>query len=403
MTIGGDGAEIDWTVGYDPPAETFQATLQKMIDGVDTFIALSAAYAKNPKDTATVFKMARKYGDRYDAKNSVAKYKEVLVLDPQGKAGTYTQDYSNITAPYTEFAAFAVATETEPGAKPDMAAVKGFIAKYPKSPLVKQAYQRMGQYFAYQGTKEEAAAFFADCAAKYPNDPQVFYGWLSRINRDKGPVDKGLELAAKIEELTNFNPSPSYNQGLAQIYLLKGDKAKADKAYGKEFIENKVQSLGYDLIGYATFWSQNGGDMESAIKMGETALKLEPDSAYFVGQVAGIYVKAGQLPKALQLYGPAYSRMNMKDATALYQYATFWARQEKNLDDALIAAKKAVELMPTYYIYNALSQVYQKMKNMPEAIKASEKALELAPEGAKTFYKQALDKLKNPAPAPEKK
>ncbi len=403
MTIGGDGAEVDWTVGYDPPAETFQATLQKMIDGVDTFKALTAAYAKNPKDTATVFKLARKYGDRYDAKNSVAKYKEVLVLDPQGKAGTYTQDYSKITAPYTEFAGFAVATDTEPGAKPDMAAVKAFIAKYPKSPLVKQAYQRMGQYFGYQGTKEEAATFFPEYAAKYPADPQVLYSWLARINRDKGPIEKGLELAAKIEDLTQDNPDPSLNQALAQVYLLKGDKAKADKVYGKEFIENKVSSLGYSLIAYATFWSQNGGDMESAIKMGETALKLDPESAYFIGQVAGLYVKANQLPKALQMYGPAYSRKAAKDATALYQYAGFWARQEKNLDDALVAAKKALELMPTYYIYNTLGQVYQKMKNMPEAIKAAEKALELAPEGAKTFYKQALDKLKNPAPAPEKK
>jgi len=103
------------------------------------------------------------------------------------------------------------------------------------------------------------------------------------------------------------------------------------------------------------------------------------------------------------MYGPAYSRKNAKDATALYQYAGFWARQEKNLDDALVAAKKALEIMPTYYIYNTLSTVYQKMKNMPEAIKAAEKALELAPEQAKTFYKQNLDKLKNPAPAPEKK
>jgi tetratricopeptide (TPR) repeat protein len=403
MTIAGDGTEVDWTVGYDPPAETFQATLQKMVDGVDTFKGLSAAYAKNPKDTATVFKLARKYGDRYDAKNAVAKYKEVLALDPQGKAGTYTQDDSKITAPYTEFAAFEVATQTEPGAKPDVAAVKAFVAKYPKSPLIKSAYENMGYYYGYQGTKEEAAAFFPEYIAKYPNDPSVLYTWLARINRDKGPVEKGVELAAKIEELTKINPNPSYNQALAQTYLLKGDKAKADKLYGKDFMEGKVSSLGYDLIAYATFWSQNGGDMDSAIKMGETALKLEPDSAYFLGQVAGLYAKAGQLPKALQIYGPAYSRKAAKDATALYQYAGFWARQEKNLDDALAAAKKALELTPTYFIYGTLSTVYDKMKNKAEAVKAAEKALELAPEGAMSYFKQNLDKLKNPASAPDKK
>jgi len=284
-----------------------------------------------------------------------------------------------------------------------MAAVKSFIAKYPKSALIKSAYQNMGFYFGYQATKEEAAAFFPEYIAKYPNDPDALYMWLSRIIRDKGPADKGIELAAKMEELTKSNPRASYNQALAQAYLLKGDKAKADKLYGKEFIENKVQGLGYDLIGWASYQAQNNGDLETAIKMGETALKLDPESSYFISQVAGLYVKANQLPKALQMYGPAYSRKAAKDATALYQYAGFWARQEKNLDDALVAAKKAVELTPTYYVYNTLSTVYDKMKNKAEAIKAAEKALELAPEQAKTFYKQNLDKLKNPAPAPEKK
>jgi tetratricopeptide (TPR) repeat protein len=284
-----------------------------------------------------------------------------------------------------------------------MAPIKAFIAKYPKSPLIKSAYDNMGFYYGYQATKEEAAVFFPEYIAKYPNDPAALESWLNRIIRDKGPADKGVELAAKLEELTKFNPSPSVNQALAQAYMLKNDKAKAEKLYGKDFIENKVSSFGYDLIGWASYQAQNGGDLETAIKMGETALKLEPDSAYFLGQVAGLYVKANQLPKALQIYGPAYSRNNVKDATALYQYAGFWARQEKNLDDALVAAKKAVELMPTYYIYNTLSQVYQKMKNMPEAIKAGEKALDLAPDAAKTYYKQALDKLKNPAPAPDKK
>jgi len=391
-------------VGYDAPPENFQASLQKMVDGVGTFKALSAAYAKNPKDAATAFKLARKWSDRYDAKKAAEKYKEVLALDPQGKAGTYTQEYSGITAPYTEFAAFELLSGDSPMAKPDAAAVKAFIAKYPKSPLIKSAYQNMGYYYGYQATKEEAASFFAEYIGRYPNDPDALYSWLNRIIRDKGPADKAVELAAKLEDATKFNPSPSYNQALAQAYVLKGDKAKADKLYGKDFIENKVSSFGYDLIGWASYQAENGGDMDAAIKMGETALKLEPDSSYFLGQVAGLYVKANQLPKALQLYGPAYSRKNEKDGTALWQYAGFWARQEKNLDDALVAAKKAVGLMPTYYIYNTLSQVYQKMKNTPEAIKAAEKALELAPETAKTFYKQALDKLKNPAPpAPDKK
>ncbi len=366
-----------------------------MVNGVDTFKSIGAAYAKNPKDAALAFKLALKYGDRHDPKKSIEKYKEVLSLDPQAKAGTYTQDYSNITAPYTEFAALAIAAYTDK----DMTPLKAFVAKYPKSPLVKQAYRNMSFYYGYQATKEEAAPFFAEYAAKYPADSEVLNAWLTRINADKGPFEKGIELADKLQELTWPNPDPNINQTIAQFYMLKGDKAKAGEVFGKAFMDGQVQNMAYNLITYANFWMANEGDKENAADMGEMALKLEPDNSYYREQVAGIYLKNNQDAKALQLYGPAFSRKNMADAMALGQYASFWAQQGKNLPDALGAAKKSVELMPaTYYLYSTLSTVYDKLKNKTEAVKAMEKAIELAPDAVKETYKKNLEKLKNPTP-----
>jgi tetratricopeptide (TPR) repeat protein len=402
MVLGGDGAEVDWSVGYDPPAEKFQASLQKMVDGVETFKALTAAYAKNPKDVATVFKIARKWSDRYDEAKALEKYKEVVALDPHGKAGTYTQEYTKITVPYTEFADFSIATAKLMEQKPDMAPVRAFITKYPQSKLVKQAYGRMAYYNGYQAPKEEAAKFFAEYAGKYPNDPMVLYSWLSRINRDKEPVDKGIELAAKIEELTDFNPEPGINQLLAQIYTLKGDKAKAEELYGKTFMDNQVTSFAFSLVAYANYWLGQDANKESALAMAETALKLEPENSYILQQAANAYAKTGKEAKALELYGPAFAKKNAADPTALYSYAGFWARQGKNLDDALAAAKKSVELMPgAYYMWNTLSLVHEKMKNYPEAIKAKEKAIELAPDAAKENFKKDLERIK--AGAQEKK
>lgn len=402
MVLGGDGAEVDWSVGYDPPAEKFQASLQKMVDGVETFKALTAAYAKNPKDVATVFKIARKWSDRYDEAKALEKYKEVVALDPQGKAGTYTQEYTKITVPYTEFADFSIATAKLMEQKPDMAPVRAFITKYPQSKLVKQAYGRMAYYNGYQAPKEEAAKFFAEYAGKYPNDPMVLYSWLSRINRDKEPVDKGIELAAKIEELTDFNPEPGINQLLAQIYTLKGDKAKAEELYGKTFMDNQVTSFAFSLVAYANYWLGQDANKESALAMAETALKLEPENSYILQQAANAYAKTGKEAKALELYGPAFAKKNAADPTALYSYAGFWARQGKNLDDALAAAKKSVELMPgAYYLWNTLSLVHEKMKNTAEAITAKEKAIELAPDTAKENFKKDLERIK--AGAQEKK
>ena len=405
MVLGGDGAEVDWFVGYSPPAEKFQGRLQTILDGTDTFKSLSAAYAENPKDVAIVFKIARKWSERYDEAKALEKYKEVVALDPEGKAGTYTQEYYKITIPYTEFAEFSIATSSLSSAssqKPDMGPVKAFMAKYPQSKLIKQAYGRMEYYYGYQAPKEETAKFFEEYAAKYPNDPMVLYSWLSRIVRDKEPVDKGIELAAKIEEMTEFSSERGINQLLAQVYTLKGDKAKAEELYGKTFMENKVTSMAYSLVAYAIYWLGQNANQDSAVAMAETALKLEPENYYIVQQAANAYLKTGQEDKALALYGPAYAKKNNSDATSLYSYAGFWARQGKNLDDALAAAKKSIDLLPgAYYLWNTLSLVYEKMGNYPEAIKAKEKAIELGSEAVKETYKKDLERIK--AAAQEKK
>ncbi len=398
MTIGGDGAEVDWSVGYGPPPENFQAQLQKMIDGIDTFKAIAVAYAKNPKDVATVFKLARKYANRYDTDKANAKYKEVIALDPEGKAGTYTQEYSGITASYTEFAEYSMATANIYGPKADIAPVKAFIAKYPQSKLVKQAYGALGNYFGYQASKEDAAAFFAEYTDKYPHDPSALDGWLSRIVRDKGPYDKGKELAERLKELTDFNADPNINMNIAQLQWDLGEKDKAAKTFGKDFMEGQVQSLAYNLISYANFWTQNGTNLDSALAMVETALKLQPGNSYFLSQAAAVNMKAGREAKALELYGPAFAKKNETDTMALYSYAGFWARQGKNLDDALAAAKKAVDRMPgAFYLWSTLSLVYEKMKNYPEAIKAKEKSIELAPNEVKETFKKDLERLKNAA------
>jgi tetratricopeptide (TPR) repeat protein len=396
MLLDGAGAEVDWAVGYRPPAGNVQKALDRMLSGADTFQSLSAIYAKDPKDAATVFKLARKYGDRYDEAKADAMYRQVMALDPEGKAGTFTHDSYKVTVPYTEFAEFAIA-RTAVNARPklDLAPMKAFLAKHPQSSLTKQAYDVLEGHYGSRGSKEEAAAFFAEYAARFPADPMVLYGWLARIVRDKGPIDKAIELAAKIEEMTDFNPSPSVNQLLAQAYALKGDKAKAEEVYGPEFMKERVSGLAYNLVAYANYWIEQNANLESAAEMIETALKLQPENTYVLQQAAGAFAKTGNDDKALAVYGPAFAQKSWDDAMTLWQYASFWARQNKNLDDALAAVKRSIALMPGLnYLWNTLSLVYERMLNYPEAIKAAEKALETAPKEAKANYQRTIDRLK---------
>jgi len=402
MVVGGDGAEVDWFVGYGPPAENFQAKLEKVLKGEDTFQAVNEGYAKNPNDAAIAFKLARKWSDRFDEVKPVELYKKVIALDPEGKSGSYTNEYTKVTVPYTVFAEYTLATTTPRGAKQDMAPIKAFIAKYPASPMVKNAYSSMSYFYGNQATKDEAVKFFPEYAAKYPEDPYVLQSWLTRIVGDKEPMDKGLELAEKIESLTNRNPDPYVQQTLGDFYLTKGDKTKAADVFGKDYAEGQVQNLGYNLIAYANFWLAKNENLDNAVIMAETAMKLDPKNAYFLQQAANIYIKTGKEDKALGLFGPEYIQGKMTDGSALYSYASFWGRQGTNLDSALAASKKAVELKPTqYYQWSTLADILSKLKNHAEAVKAAEKAVELADPAIKDMMKKNLEKIR--AAADEKK
>lgn len=394
MIIDSDASEYDWFLGYDPPPEKFQARLERSLRGEETFKSISAAYAKGPKNIDVVFKLARKYEDRLDEAKAAEKYKEVIALDPQGKTGTYTTENTKITVPYTQYAEYAIATNILFSEKPNLEPAKAFIKKYPESKLVKTTYDQMSRYYGYEAPKEEAAKFFQEYAAKFPDDPSVLDAWLARIVKDKGPLDKGAELVARLEELTRDNPLTDINATIAEFYILKEDRSEADAVYGKDFMEGKVSRFAYDLVSYANFWLANNANQESAVAMAETALKLQPENAYILQQAAAAYVKTGQDDKALAIFGPEYIKPKSGDANGLYAYARFWVAQGKNLDSALEAAKKSVELKPgVFHTWSALSDVQMKLKNYPEALKAAEKAYELAEDYAKTGIKAKIDKI----------
>jgi transcriptional regulator of acetoin/glycerol metabolism len=62
-------------------------------------------------------------------------------------------------------------------------------------------------------------------------------------------------------------------QNLGRLYVLKGDKAKANELYGKDFIADQVDNLAYALRSYAEFWAGQNENLASAEAMIEKALR----------------------------------------------------------------------------------------------------------------------------------
>jgi tetratricopeptide (TPR) repeat protein len=123
---------------------------------------------------------------------------------------------------------------------------------------------------------------------------------------------------------------------------------------------------------------------------------MKPDQWYTLMTVAGIYIKLDKPDKALAIFGPGFAEAHQDDQSILASYASFWNRQGTNLDSALEAARKSVELRSDYYNNFTLASILFKLKNYQEALSPAEKAVELAKAMAAKypgFTTQQYDKL----------
>ena len=395
---------MDWHVGYVPPPEKFVDKLALSAAGTDTVKSLSESYAKNPKNAETAFKLARKYDARYIRDKALGLYRQVVALDPEGKSGT--TDFGKTRVTYAQYAEFSVAalslTAGPRGAEPLLA----YIKKAPEGALSRAAYRRLAGYYRYTGSKEDAEKFYAEFIAAYPEDAYGYDSWVNRILQDrrKEGADKGVELIEKIRDLQTYNPDPNalYRE-LGDLYMLKGDTDKARENYGERFVSRQIGLATSNLVQYAQFWTNQGTNLTSALAAVETALKLEPDMLYVLQAAAGVYMKVGEESKALAVYGPEFARKNHDQAGPLYGYSRFWLGQDRNLESALAAARRMIELDQGYWFYwDTLAGLEAKARNFGAAVKAGEKAVELADDETKPSIRKKVDQYMADA-AKEKK
>jgi tetratricopeptide (TPR) repeat protein len=371
-------------VGYGPPAEAFVEKIQQSLRGVDTYKSLAGLYAKDPKNIEVIFKLARKYDQKLSTAGKADElYKQIVALDPDGKRGQTDLDYPKARVSITEASEFILARKAAMGAKADPGLMWAFIRKYPESPAVKTGYLWLSTYYGNYAAKDEAGKFFEGYVVKYPDDPYVLDSYVRRIIKDKEPLDRGLELTEKIAKLPPETPDPYFLQNRAELLWLKGDKAKAEEIFGKGFLSDQKSSIAYLLSSYAGFWNDRGANLDEAVEAVELAVKILPENPYFRETAATIYGKLGKPDKALEVFGPEYVKKNPDKSNALYAYAWYWNQQGKNLESALEAVRRLIEIQPQLTYFDIQAQILLKLKSYDEALKSAERALALARESAK--------------------
>jgi hypothetical protein len=114
---------------------------------------------------------------------------------------------------------------------------------------------------------------------------------------------------------------------------------------------------------------------------------------WYAEEIGRSLISQGKYREASKVYGDKFRKIleKQKDAGNLNVYAWSWALTGKNLESALKAAKKSLELKETDNSWDTLSLVYWKMGKYQEALEAEEKALQLAGGKDKDYEKRISD------------
>jgi len=136
------------------------------------------------------------------------------------------------------------------------------------------------------------------------------------------------------------------------------------------------------------------GNRQEAESRFRQALRVYPDHRGLIYGYAELLLATGQWEPAIKLLKEKQTTFSWDPY--LYELESqAWTQQGKNLDGALAAGLRTVELRPrAYYHWTALADLYAKMGKMPEALKAAERAVEFSSAAAKPAMQKKLEALK---------
>jgi serine/threonine-protein kinase len=123
------------------------------------------------------------------------------------------------------------------------------------------------------------------------------------------------------------------------------------------------------------------GEYQDAIISLESALKVQPESADAVRELANTYVAAGR-PDEAEATFKRLIRLRPDDWSAYKDLGVFYNRMGR-IEQALTNFERVVDLTPDNYVgYRSMGGLYLKLKDYPNAESALKKSLSLQPSDA---------------------
>ena len=281
--------------------------------------------------------------------------------------------------------------------------------------LRKDLQQRVIGIYAVDANWKDLIAYYQSKLEATPNDPELIglqaAAYIKNQQLDAGiaAYRKGLELAptdtelrlnliaalrsaekfedaaAEYEMLSEQQPDDfGIYRELGKLYLQLKDEDKVKATY-QRMIDQDPESASTYLILAEIYTGHEW--TEAAIASYEKVISLAPDNLDYIEYFGEFYFRQGSREKAIE----TWSRMvaDKKGIAENYDRLAQLLDTKDFATEALIASRKAVELMPDAYRYReALAKRLMLDKQYDEALTAYTEAVRLAPN---EFFAEQMD------------
>ena len=226
---------------------------------------------------------------------------------------------------------------------------------------------QLGYLLTQQGKFEEAVPFYQKAIALYPDHTGAYYQLANAYFR----MGKQEEGKRQLEKFREIKAKERFN--LAERSLKKGEIDEALTAFQRTLDMDAAFAPAYARLS-AIALQQN--DLEAAVEYLQRALEIRPnfDAGHY--QLGSIYHKQGEIEKAIKSFEAALT-LNPNFAPACNALAWLYTENEKNIDEAITLATRAVKLKPTASHWDTLAYALYKAQRYKEAADAIAKALDL--------------------------
>ena len=184
------GNEVDRIIGYLPPSE-YLARIQDIRNNKYTLDDFLAQYKKGDADAEIIAGIAMKYEDRGDSENAKEFY---LIL---------IKDYPDPTSEYYQRGTYFLASDAFKNGIP--MALNAYIASFPDSPFIEEAFYTMAYHFADKEMREDELKVYAQMLSHFPDNTGIlnYYAW--RMAEIEINLEDALVKAKRAVELSADN------------------------------------------------------------------------------------------------------------------------------------------------------------------------------------------------------